>query len=392
MKKKRIAVVTSTFFPAIGGSETVAYNICLSLRDRGYEPYLIVNFKNYLYFQRKKIDVKLLPLPPLVLSRLDKNPRIVLFLMRRIFSFYQLIFNFKHWYSNTGYPAGIITSDFCSKYKYKCTLRCGGEDIQVLRKINYGFRINSKIDILIKKYYPRFTKLIAINKKMIQDYKDVGVLGSKISLLPNPVYFYSPSDKENSINKASVFTFIAVGRNHIKKDYTTLIYALPILKSISSLEFTVVFIGNGYSQIKDLVNKLKISQLVKFKFIGHENISDYRNLKLPSQEMIEIYQSSHCLISPSLIEGFPNAVAEAMAFGLPVIGSNTPGNQDLIKENITGLLFEAGDSKQLAYAMKSLLEDKKQSIVLGASGHAYSKNWSFEKVSKNYLKTFGLAK
>ena len=312
--------------------------------------------------------------------------------MRRIFSFYQLIFNFKHWYSNTGYPAGIITSDFCSKYKYKCTLRCGGEDIQVLRKINYGFRINSKIDILIKKYYPRFTKLIAINKKMIQDYKDVGVLGSKISLLPNPVYFYSPSDKENSINKASVFTFIAVGRNHIKKDYTTLIYALPILKSISSLEFTVVFIGNGYSQIKDLVNKLKISQLVKFKFIGHENISDYRNLKLPSQEMIEIYQSSHCLISPSLIEGFPNAVAEAMAFGLPVIGSNTPGNQDLIKENITGLLFEAGDSKQLAYAMKSLLEDKKQSIVLGASGHAYSKNWSFEKVSKNYLKTFGLAK
>ena len=54
MKKKRIAVVTSTFFPAIGGSETVAYNICLSLRDRGYEPYLIVNFKNYLYFQKKK--------------------------------------------------------------------------------------------------------------------------------------------------------------------------------------------------------------------------------------------------------------------------------------------------------------------------------------------------
>jgi glycosyltransferase involved in cell wall biosynthesis len=392
MKKKRIAVVTSTFFPAIGGSEIVAYNIALSLRDRGYEPYLLVNFKNYLYFLGKKIDVKLLPLPPLILSRLERNPSIVLFLIRRIFSLYQLLFNFQHWYANTGYPAGIITSNFCSKYQYKCTLRCGGEDIQVLRRINYGFRINNKIDLLIKKYYPRFTRLIAINKKMIQDYKDVGVLSSKISLLPNPVYINYPNNKEASINKASVFTFIAVGRNHIKKDFSTLIYALPILKSISNLEFKVIFIGNGYNQIKHLVNKLEISHLVRFKFISHKKISDYRNLKLPSQEMVKMYQTSHCLISPSLIEGFPNAVAEAMSFGLPVIGSNTPGNQDLIKDNITGLLFEAGDSENLAYAMKRLLEDKKKLMILGKSGQASSNNWSFEIVSDLYLKTFGLKK
>ena len=348
MTKKRIAVVTSTFFPAIGGSEIVAYNISLSLQDKGYEPYLIVNFKNYLYFLRKKINVKLLPLPPLILTRLEKNPRIVLFFIRRIFSLYQSMFKFEHWYANTGYPAGIVTSNFCSKYQYKCTLRCGGEDIQVLRKINYGFRINKKIDLL--------------------------------------------NNEDISIKKASVFTFLAVGRNHIKKDFSTLIYALLILQSISNVGFKIVFIGSGYSQIKHLVNQLEISHLVTFKFISHKKITDYRNLTLPSHEMVRIYQSSHCFISPSLIEGFPNAVAEAMALGLPVIGSNTPGNQDLIKDNTTGLLYDAGDSENLAYAMKTLLEDKNKLITLGKAGRAFSKNWNFETVSELYLKTFGLKK
>ena len=392
MTKKRIAVVTSTFFPAIGGSEIVAYNISLSLQDKGYEPYLIVNFKNYLYFLRKKINVKLLPLPPLILTRLEKNPRIVLFFIRRIFSLYQSMFKFEHWYANTGYPAGIVTSNFCSKYQYKCTLRCGGEDIQVLRKINYGFRINKKIDLLIKEYYPKFTRVIAINNKMIQDYLDVGVPKSKISLLPNPVYINSLNNEDISIKKASVFTFLAVGRNHIKKDFSTLIYALLILQSISNVGFKIVFIGSGYSQIKHLVNQLEISHLVTFKFISHKKITDYRNLTLPSHEMVRIYQSSHCFISPSLIEGFPNAVAEAMALGLPVIGSNTPGNQDLIKDNTTGLLYDAGDSENLAYAMKTLLEDKNKLITLGKAGRAFSKNWNFETVSELYLKTFGLKK
>jgi glycosyltransferase involved in cell wall biosynthesis len=73
---------------------------------------------------------------------------------------------------------------------------------------------------------------------------------------------------------------------------------------------------------------------------------------------------------PSYREGFGAAVIEAAAAGLPAIGSRIYGVVDAIEENATGLLFEAGNVRQLAAAMRSLADDRELRSRLGEAARA----------------------
>ena len=133
-----------------------------------------------------------------------------------------------------------------------------------------------------------------------------------------------------------------------------------------------------------------MGNLVKFKSITHKGITDYTKLSLPPSEMIDVYKGSNCFISPSLIEGFPNSVAEAMTLGLPIIASDTPGNIDLVDDYITGLLYSVEHSRDLAVAMKTIMENEAFAKKLGESGQRHAEKWSYKKVSKLYLESFNL--
>lgn len=63
------------------------------------------------------------------------------------------------------------------------------------------------------------------------------------------------------------------------------------------------------------------------------------------------------LASPSWSEGFPNAILEAMARGVPVVGTRVGGVADVVRDGVTGFLVEPGDSGALAERIRVLLED-----------------------------------
>lgn len=63
-------------------------------------------------------------------------------------------------------------------------------------------------------------------------------------------------------------------------------------------------------------------------------------------------------VLPSLNEALSNSVMEAMACGLPVIGSNVGGNPELIEHETRGLLFESRDAAGLADALTRLIQDE----------------------------------
>jgi glycosyltransferase involved in cell wall biosynthesis len=78
------------------------------------------------------------------------------------------------------------------------------------------------------------------------------------------------------------------------------------------------------------------------------------------------------MVMPSFSEGLPAAVIEAMALGLPVIGSDIPGGMRvLIKDGITGLTFRKGDSADLAEKIESLLKSRSQRERLGKGALAH---------------------
>lgn len=70
-------------------------------------------------------------------------------------------------------------------------------------------------------------------------------------------------------------------------------------------------------------------------------------------------------VLPSLWEGMPLAILEAMASRLPVVVSDIPGNRDLVADGIDGVLFPADDAVALAENLKRLITDSGRRKLLG---------------------------
>lgn len=79
--------------------------------------------------------------------------------------------------------------------------------------------------------------------------------------------------------------------------------------------------------------------------------------RVQREEMCHIYPGCDILVLPSLYEPFGNVVLEAMATGLPVIGSNIGGMADVITQGVTGYQIAPGNIKELSKHMISLLTD-----------------------------------
>lgn len=73
------------------------------------------------------------------------------------------------------------------------------------------------------------------------------------------------------------------------------------------------------------------------------------------------------VVLPSVSEGLSNVIIEAMMQRRPVIASRVGGNVELVRDEATGLLFEAGDDAQLAACMARLLDDPPLRARLGAA-------------------------
>ena len=74
------------------------------------------------------------------------------------------------------------------------------------------------------------------------------------------------------------------------------------------------------------------------------------------------FQTGICKVSdvfvfPSLQEGLPVALLEAMACGLPVVGSNIRGNTDLIEDGVGGYLHQPNDVDGIAKSICALIEN-----------------------------------
>ncbi|OGC47113.1 MAG: hypothetical protein A3A94_03660 [Candidatus Portnoybacteria bacterium RIFCSPLOWO2_01_FULL_43_11] len=113
------------------------------------------------------------------------------------------------------------------------------------------------------------------------------------------------------------------------------------------LPFKILIIGQGKDEqkLKSLVEKLKFKN--KVIFLGY-----IKHLDLPQYLSI-----SDVFVRPSLSEGLGNAFLEAMAVGLPVIGTPVGGIPDFLKERETGLFCEPGNPKSIALKIKEILSD-----------------------------------
>jgi glycosyltransferase involved in cell wall biosynthesis len=154
-----------------------------------------------------------------------------------------------------------------------------------------------------------------------------------------------------------------VGRLHPQKGQTYLLQAAPIIiKKEPNVRF--VLIGDGESR-NELEAQIRNAGLEKrFSLLGFR------------QDVHKILHAIDIFTLPSLYEGLPNVILEAMAAGKPVVATSVDGTKELVEHEKTGLLVSPGDPDGLAEAILRLIRNRKWARRMGREAR--------EKIQKSY--------
>jgi len=239
--------------------------------------------------------------------------------------------------------------------------------------ISAGFKndLSGKILCKLQKWsFKNADWVHVISRSLAQESERLGA--KNIAVLPNGINsrLFKPMDKEKIRRKYSLSPkekiVVSVARLAPVKGVDCLIRAIGLLvENISALRLIVIGDGKQRMELEQLIDQLHLNNKVQLLgFIPHEQILEYLN-------MADVF------VLPSRHEGLGIALIEAMACGIPVIGSNVDGIVDLIEHEKNGILFPPNDEKELARALDKLLQDENLRRAFIEEG--------LEKVKENFL-------
>jgi glycosyltransferase involved in cell wall biosynthesis len=127
-----------------------------------------------------------------------------------------------------------------------------------------------------------------------------------------------------------------------------------ILESIPDAMALIVGDGDELSALQRLAEETGVADRVVFT--GSRD------------DVAALLSASDVFVLPTHEDLLPTVVAEAMASGLPVVATNVGGLPDMVVEDVTGILYPAGDIPALTRACAGLLDDRLRREALGRAG------------------------
>ncbi|MBK7046980.1 MAG: glycosyltransferase family 4 protein [bacterium] len=201
----------------------------------------------------------------------------------------------------------------------------------------------------------RCNAVIAVSdsvKKSLQDELGVGAhLAAKIVVVPNGV----PIPEPLMVGAAAPIRrrwgtplgghlLVGAGRLEEQKNFSDLIAAAAILKRAGT-KFQLVIAGEG-----PLRSSLESA-------IARNGLGNEVHLPGVVGELPALFLAADLLVFPSLWEGLPLVLLEAMGAGLPVVGNDIDGVREIVEDGRSGRLVPAGDTEDLAAAILDALSD-----------------------------------
>lgn len=368
----RIAVLSPSFLPAVGGMEFVAHSLAVEWRKQGHEV-LVVNCVT---------DEATHPDATYSVAKFDLLRGAPRFGYHRFpFSGYtrrrieKILDGFKPDFisAHMGYPTAHWLASTRPRRKYVVT--CHGRDITLF---DWGYRREYGIDRELRNGLNHSAGAIAISTHARRMMEELGVDPAVIRDIPNGVdleRFRKAVDfdfrGELGLDPSSLVV-VSVGREHAQKAYATGIRAFAkVAQRIENACYVIV--GDRAADHRPLVDSLGLGDRVRFPGV------------LQGDAMVGAYQQSDLFFSPSIWEMMPLVVLESMAVGLPAVVTNISGSQDLVVDGETGSIVEPEDETSMANALLELIEhpsmreDFRQAVLSRADGY------SWDAISRRYL-------
>jgi len=162
---------------------------------------------------------------------------------------------------------------------------------------------------------------------------------------------------------------IFVGRFRPEKGVRYLIEAMEIIRQ-KNQQVRLILGGEGPEEdsLRQLVRQLNLEDCVDFAG------------QIPNEKVPQYMAASDVFVLPSLSEGLPNVILEAMASGLPIVASKVGGVPQIIKDGENGYLIEPTRPDQIAEKVLLLLENHDLRDAISRNSIQKAKDYSWENV------------
>ena len=235
------------------------------------------------------------------------------------------------------------------------------------RDILTNFLQSAYLHSLTSWIFKNSTITICLTKSDANQVLQLGCPPEKLRIVPNAVdtEFFKPYP-----NMERDDLVVWTGRFVPEKGLTDLIKAAKIVVSINS-RVKFLLIGGGPLKSR-LFNLIRNFHLEKNVFligpVGKEEIAKY-------------LAEASIFVFPSSREGMPKSILEAMSAGKPMIASDIPGINEIVKDGVNGVLVPPKNPEKLASAILTLLEDENLRKKMGKCARNIAlERFSWEKI------------
>jgi glycosyltransferase involved in cell wall biosynthesis len=225
---------------------------------------------------------------------------------------------------------------------------------------------------LLRKYGYGLLDVVIALTEMASAWLSTHTYARRFVTIPNAVEWPLPNNQP-AISPAAIFApsvklILAAGRLDPQKGFVHLIEAFGRLRGVGE-DWGLVILGEG-SERAALERRVRA--------LGLE-----RRVVLPglAGNMNDWYKRASLFVLSSLCEGFPVALLEAMAAGVPVVSFNCDaGPREMIRHGVDGMLVPVGDETALAKAMGALMSDARLRAEMAGCAIAVRERFSKERV------------
>ncbi len=251
-----------------------------------------------------------------------------------------------------------------------------GGDVQSVASIDYGVRLDGRWDRQMRENVRQAAAVTAINFDMAEELARLGAR-RRPPYIPNGVLweqFQGPRTDALARRlglEPGRFIFLGVGRNMPVKGYPDMLEAFAEVCRRDRRP-VLVLVGRNVPSLRPQVEALGLA--------GRVFLID----QLPMSELPAVFRSADVFVSTSLMEGFPQVVAQALASGLPCVLSDNPGHRAVASVGGARVVAQKG-AIPMAEAMLGLLENRAEAAALSEAGREGSRAYDWNAIAAQYL-------
>lgn len=342
----------------LAGAETMCENLSLALREMGHEVVVVslFTYESAITRRLREGGVKV--------YQLDKKT-----------GFDRTIKKKLRCIMKQESPDVIHTHLYVTKYAVPASRGLGIRRVHTMHNIA-SEENQTRLGVPLNRIYFKFcgVKIVALSERIRETIvKTYHIKRDRIAVIGNGI----PLDKctaRTSYRGGDALRILNIGRFTNQKNQENLIRAMALVHSAHP-KATLMIVGEG-----DLEPKLRAA-------IAETDSASYITLAPVTDDPYSLYDNADIFALPSVYEGMPMTLAEAMASGLSILTTEVGGIPDMLVDEISAL-FTGTDPKSIAAGLNRLLSDPALREDLGKNALKDAPFLSSKTMAEGYLKVY----